>query len=188
MGLRRLRGTALEPLVREHLPAREDERTAELCRDFRVARRRGYLTLGELVAACRWKSPRPIKHIRANTHHRVRAATRTALTTRSEALRLEALLQLVGVSVPTASAILTLLDPKRYGVIDIRVWQLLHAVGAVTENRKGTHFRPEHWLQFLSILRHLSSRLGVTVREVELTLFNVHKAHQHGRLYEARGI
>ena len=140
------------------------------------------------MAACRWKSPRPIKHIRANSHHRVRAATRAALATRSETRRLEALLQLDGVSVPTASAVLMLLDPKRYGVIDIRVWQLLHAVGAVTQNRKGTHFRTEQWLQFLSILRDLSSRLGVTAREVELTLFNIHRAGQAGRLYETRGI
>jgi thermostable 8-oxoguanine DNA glycosylase len=187
MGLRRLRGKALEPLVRKHLPAREDEETAELCRRLRAARRRGYLTVGELVAACRWKSPRPIRYIRANSHHRVRAATCAALATRSEALRLEALLRLDGVSVPTASAVLMLLDPKRYGVIDIRVWQLLHAVGAVTENRKGSHFSTGQWLQFLSILRHLSSRLGVTAREVELTLWSVHKARQEGRLYE-RGI
>jgi hypothetical protein len=38
-----------------------------------------------------------------------------------------------GVSVPMASALLTLLDPKRYGVIDIRVWQLLHRMGTSEE-------------------------------------------------------
>jgi hypothetical protein len=32
-----------------------------------------------------------------------------------------------------ASALLTLLDPKRYGVIDIRVWQLLHRMGTSEE-------------------------------------------------------
>jgi hypothetical protein len=85
-----------------------------------------------------------------------------------------------------ASAILMFLDPKRYGVIDIRAWQLLHAVGAVTGNEKGVSFTLGHWLQFLGILRQLASRLGVTAREVELTLFNVHRARQEGTLYEPR--
>jgi hypothetical protein len=186
VGLTRFRRKSLEPLVRQHLSLQEDEGTALLCSRFRAARRRGYLTQAEFVAACRWKSPRAIKHIRSNTHQRVRAATGAALATRSEPDRLAALLQLKGVSVPTASAVLMLLDPKRYGVIDIRVWQVLHAVGAVNENPKGTHFRVAHWLQFLAILRRLSSRLGVTARAIERTLFDVHRARPEGRLYEWR--
>ena len=172
--------------MRKQLPVREDEGTARLCKRFRVARRRGYLTKGEFVEACVWKSARPIKHVRSNSHHRVRAATSAVLATRDEAVRLGALLRLKGVSVPMASAILMFLDPKRYGVIDIRAWQLLHAVGAVTGNEEGVNFTLGHWLQFLGILRRLSARLGATAREIELTLFNVHKARQEGTLYEAR--
>jgi len=171
--------------VRECLPVEEPERTAQLVTKLRGARKRGYLTMGEFVAACRWKSPRPINHIRANTHHRVREATRAALAARSDARRLDELLELDGVSVPMASAILTLIDPRRYGVIDIRVWQLLHDHGAVTGNPGGTGLSRSHWRQFLSILRPLSSRLKVTVREVELALFNLHRARQKGRLYKA---
>jgi hypothetical protein len=182
--LKRLPHRDLEVLIRAHLSAREDEPTALLSRRLRAAKRRGYLTQGELVAVCRWKSARAIQHIRANTHHRVRAATLAALATRDEPARLAALLQLKGVSVPMASAILTLLDPKRYGVIDIRVWQLLHEVGAVRENRRGAGFSSHHWLQFLATLRHFASRLRVTARAVERTLFDVHRAHQRGRLYD----
>ena len=97
---------------------------------------------------------------------------------------MEALLQLQGVSVPMASALLTLLDPKRYGVIDIRVWQLLHAIGAVGENPRGAQFSLKNWLQFLVILRHHASRLRVTARDIERTLFDAHRAHQQGTLYE----
>jgi hypothetical protein len=181
--MKRRRRGGLEPLIREHLSVEEDEATALLCRGLRAAKRRGYLTPAELEAVCRWKSARAIRHIRANSHHRVRAATGAALATRSEQRRLEALLQLEGVSVPMASAVLMLLDPKRYGVIDIRVWQLLYAVGAVSENQRGVHFSLENWLQFLAILRDLSSRFRVTARAIERTLFNVHKAHQKDTLY-----
>ena len=183
MALKRRRYGSLSSLVRRHLSVSDDERTTLLCRKLRAAKRRGYLTKGELVAVCRWKSARAINRIRANNHHRIRAATGAALATRSEQRRLEALVQLEGVSVPMASAVLMLVDPKRYGVIDTRVWQLLHAVGAVSENRKGTHFSLENWLQFLSIVRGLSSRLQVSARAIERTLFDVHKANQENRLY-----
>ena|SRR2546427_12023878 len=43
------------------------------------------------------------------------------------------LVGLKGVRVPMASAILTLIDPRRYGVIDIRVWQLLYAIKSVQQ-------------------------------------------------------
>jgi hypothetical protein len=184
VGLNRLPHLDLELLVREHLSVAEDMSTAQLSRRLQAAKRRGYLTPGELEAVCHWKSARAIRYIRANTRHRVRAATHAALSTRREAPRLLALLQLQGVSVPMASALLTLIDPRRYGVIDIRVWQLLHAVGAVSRNQRGVGFSVHQWLQFLGVIRALSSRLGVTARDVERTLFDVHKAHQEKTLYE----
>ena len=183
MALKSRRYGSLSSLVRRHLSAEEDEGTALLSRKLRAARIRGYLTKGELEAVCRWKSSRAIQHIRANTRHRVRAATGAAMATRSETRRLEALLHLKGVSVPMASAVLMLLYPRRYGVIDIRVWQLLYGVGAVSRNQKGAGFSLENWLQFLSIVRGLSSTLGVSARAIERTLFDVHKANQEGRLY-----
>ena len=184
MALKRLPFDDLEPLIREHLSVEEDEGTALLSAALRPARRRGYLRKAELEAVCRWKSARAIAHIRANHHHSVRAVTGAALRARSEQGRMAALLQLQGVSVPMASALLTLLDPKRYGVIDIRVWQLLYAVGAVRENPRGLRFTSKNWLQFLVILRQHASRLGVAARDIERALFAAHRANQEGTLYE----
>jgi hypothetical protein len=187
VGLKRGKYGSLNSLVRRHLSVEEDERTTLLSRKLRAAKIRGYLTKGELESVCRWKSARAINRVRVNKKHRIKLATTAALTARSEDVRLEALLQLKGVSVPMASAVLMLLDPKRYGVIDIRVWQLLHAVGAVSENPQGLKFSVKHWLQFLAILRRLSSRLGVSARAVERTLFEVHKANQEDTLYASVG-
>lgn len=183
MALKRRQYGSLSSLVRRHLSAQEDERTSLLSRKLRAARLRGYLTKGELEAVCRWKSARAIHRIRVNKKHHIKVATGVALAARSEPIRLRALLQLKGVSVPMASAVLMLLYPSRYGVIDIRVWQLLYSVGAVRANRRGTGFSLENWLQFLSIIRPLSSRLNVSARAVERTLFEVHKANQERRLY-----
>jgi hypothetical protein len=103
---------------------------------------------------------------------------------RGERTRLEGLLALRGVSVPMASAILMLLDPRRYGVIDIRVWQLLHKLGAVSKKPKGVGFNFKNWRQFLMIIRHFAKKLRVTARDVERTLFIAHKRYQRGRLYQ----
>ncbi len=185
MPLRPIPYERLQPLVRDHLCTEEDEETAELLRRLRAARARGYLTAQELEVICYWKSPRAIRQVRANSPAEVRTATRRALRTRSERRRLEALTSLKGVSVPMASAVLMLLDPKRYGVIDIRVWQLLHALGAVRKNPGGTGLTFGNWYDFLMIIRHFARKLRVKARDIEKTLFSVHKEYQQGRLYEA---
>jgi hypothetical protein len=176
----------LAALVRRHLDREEDEGTAALTRALRPARRRGYLTRGEFEAACRWKSPRAVHHVRANSPRAVRTATGAALRARGERERLLALTALRGVSVPTASALLTLLDPRRYGVIDIRVWQLLHRLGAVDTNPRGVGLACENWLRFLEVIRGLASSLRLGARDVERTLFAVHRRHQRGTLYVSR--
>jgi hypothetical protein len=176
----------LVPLIRRHLRAEEDEATARLCRRIRAATRRGYLTASELEAACRWKSPRAIHHVRANTPRRIRAATAAAFGARREDARLQALLQLRGVSVPTASAVLMLANPRSYGVIDIRVWQLLHARGVVTRNAPGVGLGPGHWREFLGVIRYFARTLRLRARDVERALFDAHRARQKGRLYTIR--
>jgi hypothetical protein len=164
----------------------EDEDTAQLVRALRRARRRGYLTRSELVAACSWKSPRAIRHVRSNSPAAVKAATALALRSRAEPARMAALLRLKGVSVPSGSAVLMLLDPRRYGVIDIRVWQLLHRGGYVSGRGAGVGLALDHWLQFLGVVRSLASRLGVSARQAELALFELHRRRQRGTLYRKR--
>ena len=71
-----------------------------------------------------------------------------------------------GVSVPTASAILTLLDPNRYGVLDIRVWQLLFAIDSVSTNPRGVGFNFKNWYDYLRRLRYHAREMSVSARTV----------------------
>jgi hypothetical protein len=184
MALKKLPFRNVCVLLKHHLSTEQDVKAAALIRELRNARLRGYLTRAELEKVCRWKSPRAIRLIRHNSVARVRAATRRALATRSERLRLEALRTLDGVSVPMASAILTLLDPRRYGVIDIRVWQLLYALGEVTKKSSGIWFNYNNWYQFLMKLRYFAKKLRVSARDIERSLFFAHQANQKGTLYQ----
>ena len=184
MALKRLPFRNVSVVLKHYLSTEEDVKTAALIRELRNARLRGYLTRAELEKVCRWKSARAIHLINRNSVIRVRTATRRALTTRSERHRVEALTTLDGVSVAMASAILTLLNPRRYGVIDIRVWQLLYALGEVTKKSGGVGFNFNNWYQFLMKLRYFAKQLGVGARDIERSLFFAHQANQKGTLYQ----
>src|SRR5437899_295085 len=91
MPLKRIPYAGLEPLISRHLSTGEEESAVALIRELRAARERGYLTRRELEAVCYWKSPRAIRYIQTNTSAQVRGATKRALGSRSERVRLEAL-------------------------------------------------------------------------------------------------
>jgi len=188
MGLKKIPYQTASLLIRAFLSTEEGEDTVDLIQRLRAVRVRGYLTRGELEAVCLWKSARAIQHIRSNSAWQIRTATRRALSTTSERRRLEELMALRGVSVPMASSILTLVDPRRYGVMDIRVWQLLHAIGAVTKKPAGVGFRFHDWCEFLMTLRSFAKKFNVNARDIERALFSAHQKYQKGRLYATRTV
>lgn len=173
----------LRDFLDAHPIADEEEDTEALICRLRPAKSRGYLTRGEFLAVCNCKSPRARRHFERNSHHSIRRATQVAFCTRSERVRFDALTVLAGISTPMASAILTLTDPRRYGVIDIRVWQMLLRLGSVLTRPSGIGFQFNHWQLLLTILRSHASRLAVDVRAIERTLFFHHRSHSRGPLY-----
>lgn len=168
----------------EHeLETKEDQKTADLMRALSHIKRSKVVTKDEFLNICRWKSARPLSHYRKNSESTIQSVLKSVLSTRSERHRLGLLTSLKGVGVPTASAILTLIDPQRYGVIDIRVWQLLYAINSVRSNPAGAGFTFRHWYHYLCKLRYWAKRLKTSTRLVELTLFKHHKKLQTGKLY-----
>lgn len=183
MPLRRLTYRSLNALLAGELVREEDPATAALIRDLAGARRRGSFSRAEFIRMCRWKSPRARRLWQTNSPGRIRSVSRAVLATRNERRRMELLTGLAGVGVPMASAILTLLDPRRYGVLDIRAWQLLFAIHSVDTNRRGQGFTIAQWEDYLAALRHHARRLGVGARTIEYTLFHCHRRFQRGTLY-----
>lgn len=174
----------LEPLLRKHLRTKEDEKTQKVIDRLRPTKKRGYLTKQDLVEICRWKSARAIRHIQSNRANKIESVTRKVFKARSERKRLELLVGLKGVSIPMASAVLMLTDPKRYGVIDIRVWQVLYGIGSVNTNPRGINFDFKEWYRFLMIIRYFAKKFKVSARNIEKTIFNVHVRYQNGNLYK----
>jgi hypothetical protein len=183
MPLKPLPYNRLQHLIGLHLTTKEDPETQLIINSLSNVKKRGFLTKPELVKICRWKSPRGIRYVRSNREDKIRKITKAAFSTRSEQRRLSWLTNLNGVSVPMASAILMLTNPKRYGVIDIRVWQLLYKMGSVDTNADGSGFSFKQWYRFLKIITYFAKKYKVSARDIERTLFKVHQRYQRGKLY-----
>jgi hypothetical protein len=177
-------GRSLRELLARELTAADTSGTLRLIAELREVRRRGYMTKAELLKICAWKSPRARPLCAKNTASRVRRRSREALSARGERERFEALTSLHGVGAPMASAILTLTDPRRYGVLDIRAWRMLYELGAVQTKQAGAGFTLGDWLQYLTMLRGYAKELGVSVRQVEYALFLHHERTHPERLYQ----
>ena len=184
MPIKDLRYKNLDSLIKKNLSKEEDLETKELIKKLCPAKIRGWLSKSELTDICYWKSPRAIRHIKANTPTKIKQQTTVAFSTRSEQEKIAKLTSLKGVSIPMASAILMLTNPKRYGVIDIRVWEVLYEIGTMTTNPKGINFNFKEWYRLLVTLRYFSNKYKVSVRDVERTIFLVHRKYQDGVLYQ----
>jgi hypothetical protein len=184
MALKKLPFKSLQSLIGIHLSTKEDLPTQKAIDELLLAKKRGYLNKDDLVLICRWKSPRAIRHIERNGKKTIREITKAAFKSRSERKKLALLTQLHGVSVPMASSILMLTNPQRYGVIDIRVWQLLYMMGLVKKNPAGVGFDFKQWYRFLALIRYFASKYNVKARDIERTLFYVHSLYQEGLLYK----
>ena len=183
MPIKTLHYNKLEPLIRDNLSLDEHLPTAELIKALKQAKKRGWLTKSEMILICHWKSPRAIRYIESNSTAKIKKHTNLAFATRSEEMKIKELIELKGVSIPMASSILMLTNPKRYGVIDIRVWEVLLKIGAVNTNMKGVNFNFKEWYRYLMIIRFFADKFKVSARDIERTLFIVHQENQDGLLY-----
>ena len=184
MALKKLPYKRLQHLIGPHLSTGEDASTQKVIDDLSASKKRGYFTKSDLVMVCRWKSPRAIHHIHRNRAGAIRKITALAFATRSEQKKLSLLMSLHGVGVPMASSILMFTNPTRYGVLDIRVWQLLYKMGTVTGNEDGVNFTSIEWRQYLMLIRSCAKKHNVGARDIERTLFMIHRRRQKGTLYE----
>jgi len=80
-------------------------------------------------------------------------------------IRLGLLTALPGVGVPVASAILALVEPDRYCVIDFRAWR------AMFPEKKREAFGIKEYLRYRGEVARLAKDLGWLVQEVDLAIW-----------------
>lgn len=129
---------------------------------------RGYLTRDDFLTICRWKTRRSQSRCAANSESLIREATRFALSTPEEALRIGTLTLLRGVEYPTASVILHLCHKDRYPILDFRALESLSCdVPAV--------YGFDFWWEYTQFCRQLADRWHVGMRELDRALWQYSK-------------
>lgn len=174
IGAGRIQG---QPHVNSIPPHVEDASTLALIArfaDLRLRRRRFHLTLPELLVIARWKLEgqygRVERHFTRLTPPVVRSVTAAAFAVESPDEDLEVdrrarlLTTLPGIGLPIASAVLTLVEPDRFAVIDFRAWRALFGSERMS-------FGIADYRKFMAVLRQRAAMEGRTPREVELQLW-----------------
>lgn len=174
----------IEELIKESLDTKEDAETLKLINQLKDVKKRGYFTKEEFLKIGRWKSPRPRQQYLKNSEEEIISISKKVFSTKFEKRRIELLTSLRGVSIPTASAILTLIDPQNYEVIDIRVWQVLYLYGSVKVKPTGTYLNFNNWYNYLMKLRYYAKKFKVSARDIERIIFFHHKKIQDRNLYK----
>jgi len=134
-----------------------------------AARARGQYTRGEFIEVCRWRTPRSGPKVAANSAAEITKATRRALATGDEAVRMHSLIELTGVGVPTASTLLFFAFPDDYPILDVRALESL-GVSMLT-GRYSVKF----WLAYLDACRELALLHGVPIRTLDKALWQYSK-------------
>jgi thermostable 8-oxoguanine DNA glycosylase len=130
-----------------------------------AARERGHYTPDEFRLICEWKTARSKGRVAANRDSVVVASTQRALAATDETARMEALLALEGVGVPTASALLFFAYPTDYPILDYRA---LESLGQPT-NR--TTYSVKYWLGYLEACRSFAAEAQVPIRTLDKALW-----------------
>ena len=138
---------------------------------------RGYFTKQDLQKYCLWKSPRTKSRVAKNSADFVEEVTRIALSTNNERLRIEVLVLLHGVNWPSASVLLHFGYENLYPILDFRVlWSLGIERGSVPYNF-------DLWWAYASYCRKIAGEVGVSMRTLDLALWQYSKEIQLSRQY-----
>jgi hypothetical protein len=165
----RLPPDAIQTWATKYSYASESWLADELAETVKV---RGHLYKDDLIALCKWKSPRNQRHAERNSEEIVREVTKFALTTSSEEAKIKSLLVLEGVSWPTASCVLHFFHTQDYPILDFRaLWSLNQEVP------KAWSF--PYWWSYTAYVRRLKVDTGLSMRTIDRALWQYSKAKQN---------
>lgn len=130
-------------------------------------KKKGWLTKTEFLEICLWKSRRPKNLYNSNEEIKIKQITQNVFNQNDEIEKINLLIKLKGVSIPTASAILSVTNPQEYPIIDIRCVEALKELELISWKTINTN----NWIDYLKIIREFSKKYKKSAREIEQGLF-----------------
>ena len=132
---------------------------------------RGFLTKGEFLTVCSWKTPRSKPYCGSNEADLIREVSALALATDSERIRIQIWTLLAGVKWPTASVFLHFAFPDRYPILDYRaLWSLKIDV--------PVQYTFPFWSAYTDFCCSLARSAGVSMRMLDQALWKYSEIYQ----------
>ncbi|MFB6150554.1 MAG: hypothetical protein ABEJ40_01985 [Haloarculaceae archaeon] len=144
------------------LPERLDE-FGEQYRD------QGCLTRDQLYDVAYENSTRSAYHVERNPEERCREVTANVLEVEGDFSTIHLLTGLSGFKAPTASCLLTALDPDRHAVVDTRVWASLERLGYLAGRKES--FDAADYVAMIDPIRAIADETGFSAADVGYALF-----------------
>ncbi len=155
----------------------------QLFKTGELIRKKGFLDKKQFLSICLWKSRRPKRLYIQNDEKFIIEQSKKAFLETDELKKIELLRAFKGVEIPTASAILTIVYPHDYGIIDIRCIEALKDLQQINYS----NINSKNWLKYLGMLRGLRNELNLPCREIEKALFAYNRIQldeQYKNLYK----
>ena len=142
---------------------------------------KGYLNKEELYQLAHLNSTRSSYHVKKNPAGRVEKVTEAAYQIEDDFCRLALYTSLMGIGIPTASAILTALDSEKHCVIDTRVWATLYNLGYFEQEKES--FKAGDYLKIMEIVREMAAQTEFSTAEIGYALFAYDVVNREGNLH-----
>jgi hypothetical protein len=174
----------MEELLADALDAYEEtqgldpDRLAEFGRAYRD---QGHLTRDQLYEIAYESSTRSAHHVESNPPERCREVTANVRAVDGDFSKLQLLTGLSGFKAPTASCVLTALDPERHAVVDTRVWASLDRLDYLDGRTES--FDAADYVTMIEPIRALAAETGYTVADVGYALFAYDVDERDGTLH-----
>lgn len=134
--------------------------------------KRGHLTRDEFLELCAWKSRRTRPLCESNTASFVEEVTAIALAAKNEQVRIQVPMLLRGVNWPTSSVILHFCSKDPYPILDFRaLWSL-----SIDQPPPYTF---GFWWEYTEFCRALAATHSLTMRELDMALWQYSKENQN---------
>lgn len=153
----------------------EDQWNAKLESNLgRKFREKEELTKNDLKEVINWKFAtnqhrlkRSMNLIRDLKDIDIRRLSREAFRSKDDKSKIEHLMEIRGVGPAIASSILTFLNPERFCIFDIHIYDEIFG----TNSKTRPNFKASHYLNLLEKMREIANLNGVNTRDVEKAYF-----------------
>lgn len=144
-------------------------------------REQGYLTRDQLYEIAYESSTRSAYHVESNPESRCREVTANVRAVDGDFSQIQLLTGLAGFKAPTASCVLTALDPDRHAVVDTRVWASLDRLDYL--DGRTERFDADDYVTMIEPIRAIADETGFSTAEVGYALFAYDVAERDGTLH-----